>query len=91
MLYEFKIKHDNYEKTVVDTEKCVHCGYCTFACRNGVMALDESLGVVAVVNPDACDSCNECSCPFEAREFIPYNEEVSNAAYALIGTQEYVR
>ena len=84
MLYEFRIKHDNYEKTVIDTDKCVHCGYCVFA-------LDKELEIVAVTNPDNCDSCNKCACPFGAREFLPYNEEVSNAAYALIGTQEYVR
>ncbi len=91
MLYEFKIKHDNYEKTVVDTEKCVHCGYCTFACRDGVYEYDKEQNLIVVGNPNSCSSCNECACPFGAREFIPFNEEVSNAAYALIGTQEYVR
>lgn len=91
MLYDFRIKHDNYDVVVVDTDKCVNCGYCLFACRNGVIELDKKLGVAVVTNPDACGSCNECACPFGAREFLPFNEEIANRAYALIGTQEYSR
>ena len=91
VLYEYRINHEFYEKTVVDSEKCVHCGYCVFACTEEVIKVDEDIHVPAVVNPDNCDSCNMCACPFGAREFLPYNEGIANEAYALIGTQEYVR
>ena len=85
-----KIKHDNYEQTVIDADECVHCGYCVFACRDNVYRLDKFKGIVVVDNPDACTSCNECACPFGARSFLPYNEEVAADAYGLIGTQEYI-
>ena len=85
------IKHNDYVQTVIDADACVHCGYCIFACRDNVYQFDKKKGFVVVINPDACTSCNECACPFGARTFLPYNEEVATAAYGLIGSQEYVR
>ena len=91
MLYEFPIKHKNYNKVVVDSEKCLHCKYCKDSCKQDVLELDRKLGIVIVENPDNCNSCNLCACPFGARYFLPFNETVEKEAFALIGTQIYNR
>ena len=91
MLYEFPINHENYDKVVVDSEKCLHCKYCKDSCTEDVLALDRKLGIVIVANPDNCNSCNLCACPYGARYFLPENAEVADEAFALIGSQIYNR
>lgn len=91
MIYTYKIKHNDYTEVEVDSEKCIHCRYCAWACKEGVLALDRQKDVVAVVNPDNCNSCNLCACPYGARTFIPSNPVLEQTAYAMIGSQEYSR
>lgn len=91
MIYTYDIKHESYSQVQVDSEMCVHCKYCADSCKEGVLALNRRLRVVEVVNPDNCNSCNLCACPYGAREFLPRNEVVDNLAFGLIGTQVYSR
>lgn len=91
MLYTYKINHNDYSEVQVDSEKCIHCKYCAWACEEGVLALNKQKKIVEVVNPDNCNSCNLCACPYGARTFIPANMEISEKAYSLIGSQIYSR
>lgn len=91
MLYEFPINHKDYDKVVVDSDKCLHCKYCKDACKEDVLALDRKLRIVVVANPDNCNSCNLCACPYGARTFLPMNETIEQEAFALIGSQVYSR
>ena len=91
MIYTFDIKHENYSQVQVDSESCIHCKYCADACKEGVLALDRKLGIVKVINPDNCNSCNLCACPYDAWEFLPHNREIEDLAYGLIGSQIYSR
>ena len=90
MILEYEIKHDLYEKIVYNSDDCTHCHYCSFACVNEVTKWDSEKEIVYIENPDNCDSCNQCVCPFGAKQFVPYNPESENY-YAYIGTQEYSR
>jgi ferredoxin len=90
MLIEYEIKHDLYQKIVFDKESCTQCGYCVFACPNEIHKWDVEKEILIIENPDACGSCNQCVCPYEAKVFVPYNPESENY-YSYIGTQEYYR
>ncbi len=91
MIYKFQIKHKDYSEVDVDSGLCIHCRYCAWACQEGVLALDRKTMIVSVVNPDNCNSCNLCACPYGARTFIPHNAELEHNSYALIGSQVYSR
>ena len=91
MLYTYKINHNEYSEVVVDSEKCIHCKYCSWACEEGVLALNKQKRIVEVVNPDNCNSCNLCACPYGARTFNPVNTEINEKSYSLIGSQVYSR
>ena len=59
-----------YQRPIVNTDKCCHCGTCYFFCSSG--CISDQGSYYAVSNVDFCKGCGVCAkeCPVHAIRLV---------------------
>ena len=82
--------HKVKSEIMLEKDKCVNCGACVMACREGVHKIEEGIHTIDNKNCAGCKTCVEV-CPAAALELCGYEESAAKIMETVLRDKAFYR